>query len=110
MTTARRGLPSPARLGLTDQRAGDTLRKLGWRDVADDAPAVLWALSRAPDPDLALRSTERLADALGERWRELDEALRADVGLRGRLLGVLGASRALGDHLVAEPGDRKSVV
>ena len=65
---------------------------------------MLSALSRSPDPDLALRTLHRLADALGRGWEELDDALRRDVGLRARLLAVLGSSTALGDHLVAEPG------
>ncbi|MGH3907756.1 MAG: bifunctional [glutamine synthetase] adenylyltransferase/[glutamine synthetase]-adenylyl-L-tyrosine phosphorylase [Pseudonocardiaceae bacterium] len=101
----RTGL-SPARLGLTDDGAADTLARLGWwRDgqaVADAADA-LWALSRAPDPNLALRTLARLAGAAGAGWAEMDAALRMDGGLRGRLLAVLGSSTALGDHLVAEP-------
>ena len=45
----------------------------------------------------------RLADALGQDWDELNLALVKDRALRGRLLGVLGSSTALGDHLVAQP-------
>ncbi|MGH4025768.1 MAG: bifunctional [glutamine synthetase] adenylyltransferase/[glutamine synthetase]-adenylyl-L-tyrosine phosphorylase, partial [Pseudonocardiaceae bacterium] len=98
---------SPARLGLTDDGAADTLARLGWwRDgqAAPDAVDVLWALSRAPDSDLALRTLVRLAGAAGAGWAALDTALREDAGVRGRLLAVLGSSTALGDHLVAEPG------
>ncbi|HEX2301517.1 MAG TPA: hypothetical protein VHH34_23950, partial [Pseudonocardiaceae bacterium] len=82
---------SPARLGLTDDGAADTLVRLGWwRDgqAAPDAVDVLWTLSRAPDPDLALRTLARLAGAAGAGWAELDTALREDDGLRGRLLAV----------------------
>lgn len=96
---------SPARLGLTNA-AADVLARLGWwRDgvTRPDAADTLWALSRSPDPDLALRTLARLADAAGDDWHELDAALCRDAGLRGRLLGVLGSSTALGDHLVAEP-------
>ncbi|PVZ09000.1 bifunctional [glutamine synthetase] adenylyltransferase/[glutamine synthetase]-adenylyl-L-tyrosine phosphorylase [Actinomycetospora cinnamomea] len=98
---------APARLGLTDPDAGPRLAALGWWD--GDAPVpgtelVVWALARSPDPDLALLAVERLREALGEQeWAALDEALRTDQGLRGRLLGVLGGSTALGDHLVAHP-------
>ncbi|MPZ67630.1 MAG: bifunctional [glutamine synthetase] adenylyltransferase/[glutamine synthetase]-adenylyl-L-tyrosine phosphorylase [Pseudonocardiaceae bacterium] len=104
-TDRRRGTASPARLGLTNA-AADVLVRLGWwRDgvTRQDATDALWALSRSPDPDLALRTLARLADAAGTDWDELDAALCRDVGLRGRLLGVLGSSTALGDHLVAEP-------
>ncbi len=104
--TERRPATSPARLGLTDVRAESVLTRLGWWRGNAPAPGAelpLWALARSPDPDLALRTLERLADALGGGWTELDEALRSEVGLRGRLLGVLGSSTALGDHLVAGP-------
>lgn len=100
--SARSVVPGPGRLGLVEPTAADELRKLGWTDV--DSVEVLWALSRAPDPDLALLNLSRLADALdGDGWRALDEALRVDKGLRGRLFGVFGASAPLGDHVVADP-------
>lgn len=104
MTRAHR---APARLGLTDPDAGPRLGALGWWD--EDAPVpgaelVVWALARSPDPDLALLAVERLREAMGEQeWSTLDEALRTDQGLRGRLLSVLGGSTALGDHLVGHP-------
>jgi len=97
---------APARLGLTDPDAGPRLRAFGWWDgdaPVDDAALVVWALARSPDPDLALATLERLRDAAGTGWSALDAALRADQGLRGRLLGVAGGSTALGDHLVAHP-------
>ena len=102
----RRTALSLARLGLTDGGAADTLTRLGWwqhGQVRQGAEDVLWALSRAPDPNLALRTLARLGHALGERWVELDGLIRRDPGVRGRLLGVLGSSTALGDHLVANP-------
>ncbi|HYZ09208.1 MAG TPA: bifunctional [glutamine synthetase] adenylyltransferase/[glutamine synthetase]-adenylyl-L-tyrosine phosphorylase, partial [Pseudonocardiaceae bacterium] len=108
MAGDRRGsVASPARLGLTDPAATDVLTQLGWwRDGSPvaEVTGVLWALSRSPAPDLALRALQRLADAMGGGWAELDGAVRRDAGLRGRLLGVLGGSVALGDHLVADPG------
>ncbi|MGE3285455.1 MAG: bifunctional [glutamine synthetase] adenylyltransferase/[glutamine synthetase]-adenylyl-L-tyrosine phosphorylase [Pseudonocardia sp.] len=106
MVNDRRPRSSLARLGLTDQRAESVLEKLGWwsgdtpRDE-EHAP-VMWALARSPDPDLALRGIERLAEAVSD-WSELDTALRTEVALRGRLLAVLGSSTALSDHLVVHP-------
>lgn len=77
------------------------LDRLGWN--TDAHVELLWALSRAPDADTALRTMVRLADALEDDWDELNRALLKDRGLRGRLFGVLGSSIALGDHLVANP-------
>ncbi|HEY4008268.1 MAG TPA: bifunctional [glutamine synthetase] adenylyltransferase/[glutamine synthetase]-adenylyl-L-tyrosine phosphorylase [Pseudonocardia sp.] len=105
--TERRNGTSLVRLGLTESWAQETLSTLGWwRDdrPAQSAEAVMWALARSPDPNLALRAMERLADAAGSGWAELDAALRSDEGLRGRLLALLGGSTALGDHLVSHPG------
>ncbi|MBB1043842.1 hypothetical protein G6018_04800, partial [Dietzia sp. DQ11-44] len=62
MESSRSRVPSPGRLGLLDQRAGDWLDYLGWTD--EDAVPMLWALSRAPDPDLALGALVRLREAL----------------------------------------------
>ncbi|MBB1053823.1 hypothetical protein G6017_05815, partial [Dietzia sp. B44] len=62
MDSSRSRVPSPGRLGLLDQRAGDWLDYLGWTD--EDAVPMLWALSRAPDPDLALGALVRLREAL----------------------------------------------
>ncbi|PZS36806.1 MAG: bifunctional [glutamine synthetase] adenylyltransferase/[glutamine synthetase]-adenylyl-L-tyrosine phosphorylase [Pseudonocardiales bacterium] len=106
MTEGRRIAVSLARLGITDGGAAETLTRLGWwhNGQADrDAEDTVWALSRAPDPDLALRSLVRLGHAIGDGWVELDGLMRRDPGVRGRLLGVLGSSTALGDHLVANP-------
>jgi glutamate-ammonia-ligase adenylyltransferase len=89
-----------------------------------DAAELLQALSRAADPNLALRQLHRIVDAAGraaergnggrvtgpageiaanEATEGLLEALHRDHGLRRRLVAVLGASSALGDHLVANP-------
>ena len=111
VTEGRRTVLSLARLGLTDGGAADTLTRLGWWRhgfLRQDAEDVLWALSRAPDPNLALRTLARLVSAMGdgaigESWAELDGLMRREPGVRGRLLGVLGSSTALGDHLVANP-------
>ncbi|SDZ05102.1 glutamate-ammonia-ligase adenylyltransferase [Micromonospora pattaloongensis] len=77
------------------------------REPADACAAeLLTALSRAADPDLALRQLHRIVEAerrVGPPGPPLVEALRDDSGLRQRLIAVLGASSALGDHLVANP-------
>jgi glutamate-ammonia-ligase adenylyltransferase len=95
---------SPARFGLTEPRSEEVLRGLGlWADrrPVDGAEPVLAALSRSPDPDLALRGLERLRGVAD--WPELSVALHKDTVLRGRLLAVLGSSTALSDFLVAHP-------
>ena len=97
--TRRPKLPSVGRLGLVEPHAPADLDRLGWN--TDAHVELLWSLSRAPDADTALRAMVRLADAVGPEWAELNGALLSDRGLRGRLFGVLGSSRALGDHLIA---------
>ncbi|RKN50918.1 bifunctional [glutamine synthetase] adenylyltransferase/[glutamine synthetase]-adenylyl-L-tyrosine phosphorylase [Micromonospora endolithica] len=119
-----RSTRAPGRLarygfGVTDgdggSRAADLLGPQGlnlWRpdeqEPTDErATELLAGMSRAADPDLALRQLHRLVEA----ERRADEngavavldALHDDPGLRRRLLAVLGASSALGDHLVANP-------
>ena len=101
----RRSGGSLARLGLTGSWAEATLSELGWwsgEKPTDGAAPIMWALARSPDPDLALRTVERLYAAVADR-PALDAALRSDVALRGRLLALLGSSTALGDHLVTHP-------
>ncbi|WP_433686841.1 bifunctional [glutamine synthetase] adenylyltransferase/[glutamine synthetase]-adenylyl-L-tyrosine phosphorylase [Micromonospora carbonacea] len=111
--------------------------------VDDRAAELLAALSRAADPDLALRQLHRLVETerrttggtatpatngsgaggagdgptaaangtsaagggAGDRpaGSAVLDVLHADPGLRRRLVAVLGASSALGDHLVANP-------
>ena len=96
------------RLGFGNPDAtGQVLTELGlWLDGAaadDEAAAVVQALADVADPDLALASLERIVAA--EPGPALLIALRGGEGLRRRLLGVLGTSAALGDHLVAHPRD-----
>ncbi|GAA3616917.1 bifunctional [glutamine synthetase] adenylyltransferase/[glutamine synthetase]-adenylyl-L-tyrosine phosphorylase [Marihabitans asiaticum] len=65
---------------------------------------VLDALATTADPDAALLGLVRLLEvAKGESATGLVEALRTDPAARDRVLGVLGASSALTDHLVAHP-------
>jgi [glutamine synthetase] adenylyltransferase / [glutamine synthetase]-adenylyl-L-tyrosine phosphorylase len=102
--TQRPRLPSVGRLGLVDPPAAERLAQLGWTGQ-DDQPHVelLWSLSRAADPDAALRAVTRLSENLDAGWDELNAALLAEPPLRGRLFAVLGSSLALGDHLAAHP-------
>ncbi|NDZ95535.1 bifunctional [glutamine synthetase] adenylyltransferase/[glutamine synthetase]-adenylyl-L-tyrosine phosphorylase [Streptomyces sp. SID6673] len=111
MTSLRgRGrVPSAGRLGLLETTAPGHLAELGWDN--DDSVDVLWALSRAPDADLALRALIRLKGAAGaDDWAEADDQIRTDTGFRGRLFAVLGASDALGDHMVAEPSSWRLLI
>ncbi|SEF58147.1 glutamate-ammonia-ligase adenylyltransferase [Actinacidiphila yanglinensis] len=94
------------RHGFTDPVTAERL-------LADDVlagvrgdPVLLDALGGTADPDQALLGLVRLAEALepGERHTLLD-TLTGAKPLRDRLLGVMGASEALGDHLARHPED-----
>jgi glutamate-ammonia-ligase adenylyltransferase len=122
-----------ARYGFGDNgaRAADLLGPSGLRlwdgdtqePVDTEAAEVIHAMSRTADPNLALRQLHRLVESAGRPAAHADgsttskmgadnaaaaailDALYRDAGLRRRLLAVLGASSALGDHLVANPDD-----
>ena len=125
-----------ARYGFGDNgaRAADLLGPDGlelWdaetqEPVDGEAGEIVSALSRAADPNLALRQLHRLVESAQraalrrggtgngtggpDPARAADgyavlHAMRSDAGLRHRLVAVLGASSALGDHLVANPED-----
>lgn len=68
-------------------------------------------VSGAADPDLALRQLDRLVEAAGRAGvaDELSAARRAGDQRWRRLVAVLGASAALGDHLVADPAQWRSL-
>ncbi|MEU2158623.1 bifunctional [glutamine synthetase] adenylyltransferase/[glutamine synthetase]-adenylyl-L-tyrosine phosphorylase [Streptomyces sp. NPDC019396] len=72
---------------------------------------LLDALGVTADPDLALLGLVRLVEAQKTADGEPDErqvlldTLISAKPLRDRLLGVLGASEALGDHLARHPQD-----
>ncbi|MDQ6525314.1 bifunctional [glutamine synthetase] adenylyltransferase/[glutamine synthetase]-adenylyl-L-tyrosine phosphorylase [Nocardioides sp. LHD-245] len=89
------------RLGFVDlDRAVADLEQLG-----PGGTDLLALLGRTADPDAALRGLCRLAEAAeetGERAALL-AAVRDDEGTAMRLLGVLGASAALADHLATHP-------
>ncbi|GGL25736.1 bifunctional [glutamine synthetase] adenylyltransferase/[glutamine synthetase]-adenylyl-L-tyrosine phosphorylase [Phycicoccus endophyticus] len=102
-----------ARLGFADaRRARALLDDPALEGLAGDpdrieAGGLSEALSRTADPDLALLGLVRFLEAVGAdptARTEVVETLARDATARHRLLAVLGASGALGDHLVAHPG------
>ncbi|MFC6286836.1 bifunctional [glutamine synthetase] adenylyltransferase/[glutamine synthetase]-adenylyl-L-tyrosine phosphorylase [Nocardioides sp. GCM10027113] len=99
MTRPATGKGHLLRLGFTD--ADGALRRLP--SLGDAADPLLALLGRTADPDLALAGLDRLVEALDDP-APLLAALTDDEGTAMRLLGVLGASVALADHLVRHPG------
>ncbi|MFJ5232334.1 bifunctional [glutamine synthetase] adenylyltransferase/[glutamine synthetase]-adenylyl-L-tyrosine phosphorylase [Kitasatospora sp. NPDC088391] len=74
-------------------------------------PVLLDALGAAADPDQALFGLARLLEALDPHERHtLRDTLTTSKPLRDRLLGVLGASGALADHLARHPRDWHALV
>ncbi|AXE26162.1 bifunctional [glutamine synthetase] adenylyltransferase/[glutamine synthetase]-adenylyl-L-tyrosine phosphorylase [Streptomyces globosus] len=94
------------RSGFTDPSAAAALLDSDALAAVRNDPVLLDALGATADPDLALRGLVRLAEAEGESGRRvlLDTLLRSKP-LRDRLLGVLGASEALADHLARHSAD-----
>ncbi|WP_317620879.1 bifunctional [glutamine synthetase] adenylyltransferase/[glutamine synthetase]-adenylyl-L-tyrosine phosphorylase, partial [Streptomyces sp. CBMA123] len=94
----RRGFTDPAKaVGLLDGP--------GLEGLADD-PVLLDALGATADPDLALLGLARLLEAADDAERHtLRDTLTTSKPLRDRLLGVLGVSTALADHLARHPHD-----
>ncbi|WP_101524798.1 bifunctional [glutamine synthetase] adenylyltransferase/[glutamine synthetase]-adenylyl-L-tyrosine phosphorylase [Nocardioides houyundeii] len=71
-------------------------------ELGEHAAPLLSTFSRTADPDLALSSLVRMTASPGADPEMLAE-LVDDEGTAMRLLSVLGASEALGDHLVRRP-------
>ncbi|MYX03458.1 MULTISPECIES: bifunctional [glutamine synthetase] adenylyltransferase/[glutamine synthetase]-adenylyl-L-tyrosine phosphorylase [unclassified Streptomyces] len=99
------------RHGFTDPSAAEHLLDLDALASVRSDPVLLEALGATADPDLALRGLVRIVEAgeEGERQVLLDTLVTAKP-LRDRLLGVLGASEALGDHLARYPRDWQALV
>ncbi|TGA93685.1 bifunctional [glutamine synthetase] adenylyltransferase/[glutamine synthetase]-adenylyl-L-tyrosine phosphorylase [Streptomyces palmae] len=111
------------RYGFTDLTAAERLLDLPELAGVRGDPVLLDALGATADPDGALRGLVRLVEALpepngpdapaqgaaGSRQALLDTLITAKP-LRDRLLGVLGASEAFGDHLARHPEDWQSLV
>ncbi|MFH8475051.1 bifunctional [glutamine synthetase] adenylyltransferase/[glutamine synthetase]-adenylyl-L-tyrosine phosphorylase [Streptomyces sp. NPDC018000] len=99
------------RHGFTDPSAAEQLLDLPELSSVRSDPVLLDALGATADPDLALRGVVRLVEAEEPDKRRifLDTLITAKP-LRDRLLGVLGASEALGDHLARHPRDWHALV
>ncbi len=92
-----------ARLGFTEPARAAAALEAGALSPLGGDEAVLADLGLVADPDAALLGLARLLDAPDGQER-LVESLNDDDLFRRRLLTVLGASRALTDHLVRFPG------
>ncbi|ARF55017.1 bifunctional [glutamine synthetase] adenylyltransferase/[glutamine synthetase]-adenylyl-L-tyrosine phosphorylase [Streptomyces gilvosporeus] len=99
------------RHGFTDPSAAARLLDTPEFSPVRDDSVLLEALGGTADPDLALLGLARLVEAQSpEGQQELLSTLVAAKPLRDRLLGVMGASEALADHLARHPGDWRSLV
>ncbi|MET9984354.1 bifunctional [glutamine synthetase] adenylyltransferase/[glutamine synthetase]-adenylyl-L-tyrosine phosphorylase [Streptomyces rochei] len=100
------------RHGFTDPSAAERLLDAVELAPVRDDPVLLEALGATADPDLALHGLVRLLEAQPDPTarRELLDTLIAAKPLRDRLLGVLGASEALADHLARHAGDWRALV
>jgi glutamate-ammonia-ligase adenylyltransferase len=87
-----------ARLGFSDT---ERARKL-FAELGEVTRPLAPLLGRSADPDMALTALVALADAVEDRDMLLQE-VADDEGTSMRLLSVLGASQALGDHLRRHP-------
>ncbi|MCX5262215.1 bifunctional [glutamine synthetase] adenylyltransferase/[glutamine synthetase]-adenylyl-L-tyrosine phosphorylase [Streptomyces canus] len=96
------------RHGFTDPSAAERLLDSGELSGVRNDPVLLEALGATADPDLALHGLVRLLEVQPDR--ELLDTVIAAKPLRDRLLGVLGASAALAEHLVRHPGDWQALV
>ncbi|RST19359.1 bifunctional [glutamine synthetase] adenylyltransferase/[glutamine synthetase]-adenylyl-L-tyrosine phosphorylase [Streptomyces sp. WAC05374] len=98
------------RHGFTDPSAAERLLDQPVLSAVRGDPVLLDALGATADPDLALRGLVRLAEAQGDDGRQLLGTVLSAKPLRDRLLGVLGASEALADHLARHPRDWEALV
>ncbi|QES41266.1 bifunctional glutamine-synthetase adenylyltransferase/deadenyltransferase [Streptomyces venezuelae] len=100
------------RHGFTDPSAAERLLDDPALSAVRDDPLLLDALGATADPDLALLGLVRLVEAQDDDLgrRELLDTLVTAKPLRDRLLGVLGASEALADHLARHPLDWRALV
>ncbi|MFC8436149.1 bifunctional [glutamine synthetase] adenylyltransferase/[glutamine synthetase]-adenylyl-L-tyrosine phosphorylase [Streptomyces sp. NPDC057253] len=96
------------RHGFTDPSAAERLLDSPELSAVRNDPVLLEALGATADPDLALHGLVRLLEAQPDR--ELLDTVIAAKPLRDRLLGVLGASAALAEHLARHPRDWHALV
>ena len=93
--------PTKGRLLRAGFRNADNARSQ-LETLGDAGVALLPILGRAADPDLALEGLVRVVERADDAPTILAE-LGDDEGTAMRLLGVLGASTALADHLQRHP-------
>ncbi|MFE0676078.1 bifunctional [glutamine synthetase] adenylyltransferase/[glutamine synthetase]-adenylyl-L-tyrosine phosphorylase [Streptomyces sp. NPDC058867] len=100
------------RHGFTDPSAAERLLEAPELAPVRQDPVLLEALGATADPDLALHGLVRLLEAQPgpTGHRELLDTVIAAKPLRDRLLGVLGASAALAEHLARHSGDWRALV
>ncbi|AWZ08416.1 MULTISPECIES: bifunctional [glutamine synthetase] adenylyltransferase/[glutamine synthetase]-adenylyl-L-tyrosine phosphorylase [unclassified Streptomyces] len=99
------------RSGFTDPSAAARLLDTDALAAVRTDPVLLDALGATADPDLALLGLVRLAEAqTADELPVLLDTLVSAKPLRDRLLGVLGASEALGDHLARHHQDWRALV
>ncbi|MGP3979513.1 bifunctional [glutamine synthetase] adenylyltransferase/[glutamine synthetase]-adenylyl-L-tyrosine phosphorylase [Streptomyces sp. KR80] len=113
------------RHGFTDPSTAERLLDAPEFSTVRSDPVLLDALGATADPDLALTGLVRLVEALSLRdevraasgtsgrrteAQTLLDTLVSAKPLRDRLLGVLGASEALADHLSRHPLDWHALV
>ncbi|MFF9218741.1 bifunctional [glutamine synthetase] adenylyltransferase/[glutamine synthetase]-adenylyl-L-tyrosine phosphorylase [Streptomyces viridosporus] len=100
------------RHGFTDPSAAERLLDGPELAAVRNDPVLLDALGATADPDLALLGLVRLLEAQpgATARQELLDTLISAKPLRDRLLGVLGASDALADHLARHPKDWQALV
>ncbi|GGY53746.1 bifunctional [glutamine synthetase] adenylyltransferase/[glutamine synthetase]-adenylyl-L-tyrosine phosphorylase [Streptomyces omiyaensis] len=99
------------RHGFTDPSGAERLLDLPELAALRGDSVLLDALGATADPDLALRGLVRLVEAQPETERQtLTTTLLSAKPFRDRLLGVLGASEALADHLARHPKDWEALV
>ena len=95
-------------------RAGvlDTDRGLAFvEELGDWAPGLVRCLAKAPDPDQALLTLTRLREVMDDRQRTAVADVLGTCDVRShRLIAVVGASAAFGDHLVKHPQSWVEVV
>ncbi|MFE6362531.1 bifunctional [glutamine synthetase] adenylyltransferase/[glutamine synthetase]-adenylyl-L-tyrosine phosphorylase [Streptomyces sp. NPDC057806] len=96
------------RHGFTDPSAAERLLDAPELAPVRDDPVLLEALGATADPDLALHGLVRLLEA--QSGRDLLDTVIAAKPLRDRLLGVLGASAALAEHLARHADDWRALV
>ncbi|MEU1518185.1 bifunctional [glutamine synthetase] adenylyltransferase/[glutamine synthetase]-adenylyl-L-tyrosine phosphorylase [Streptomyces sp. NPDC005811] len=100
------------RHGFTDPSAAERLLDGPELAPVRSDPILLEALGAVADPDLALRGLVGLLEAQSDHTarRGLLDTLIAAKPLRDRLLGVLGASAALAEHLARHPLDWEALL